>query len=701
MIVLAGGPARSAFRLARLAERVRSVAPRAGDLSASWVHLVDADPLARNAHAILERLLDYEAEAPPDALPRVDLLVVPRLGTISPWSSRATDIARNCGVPVRRIERGTAWSISGTWTDAERAAAAAFLHDRMTEALLPLDRAAELFAAGTPRPLRHIPVADLENANRELGLALAPDEIGYLLEAFRSLGRDPTDVELTMFAQANSEHCRHKIFNATWTVDGVDQPMTLFGMIRHTHAASPGAVLSAYTDNAAVVHGAEVERWLADPGDRVFRRTSEPAHLLLKVETHNHPTGISPHPGAATGAGGEIRDEGATGRGGKPRAGLAGFHVSDLQLPGAPRPWEVPIGRSPRMASALEIMIDGPLGAAAFNNEFGRPNLCGYFRSWTAVVEGEVRGFHKPVMLAGGYGHVRPGHVMKADVPVGSKLVVLGGPALLIGLGGGAASSVGTGDLATADLDFASVQRANAEMERRCQEVIDGCIAAGDRNPIRSIHDVGAGGLSNALPEIVHGAGRGGRFELRDIPTDEPGMSPVELWCNEAQERYVLAIAAEDLPAFAALCERERAPWAVVGEALEAPHLALTDRLLGDPPIDLPTDVILGKPPRQHRDVTRAAPVDAGGPPTGDLRTIARHILQLPTVGSKEFLLTIGDRSITGTVARDQMVGRWQIPVADVAVTTTDLVGNRGEAMAVGERPPVAILDAAASARLA
>jgi phosphoribosylformylglycinamidine synthase len=706
MLVLAGGPARSAFRLAKLTERAAGIAPGAGRLSAGWVHLIDSEPLGAAALATLRSLLDYEASPPPPELPRIDVLVAPRLGTISPWSSRATEIARNCRVPVRRIERAVGWQISGTWTEAERREVAALLHDRMTEVVLPLDQAAALFAAEAPRPIRRVDLLAggrdaLRQADRALGLALADDEIDYLVAAFQALGRNPTDVELTMFAQANSEHCRHKIFNATWTVDGRDEPMTLFQMIRHTHAVAPGAVLSAYADNAAVVHGAEVERWLVDPETRAYRRHREPAHLLMKVETHNHPTGISPHPGAGTGAGGEIRDEGATGRGGKPRAGLCGFHVSDLQLPDAVRPWELPLGHSPRMASALDIMIEAPLGAAAYNNEFGRPNLTGYFRSWTARVGDEIRGFHKPIMLAGGYGHVRPGHVMKADIPPGAALVVLGGPALLSGLGGGAASSVGTGDLASADLDFASVQRANAEMERRCQEVIDACIAQGEHNPIRSVHDVGAGGLSNALPELVHGAGRGGSFELRDVPSDEPGMSPVELWCNEAQERYVLAIAAEDLPRFAALCARERAPWSAVGTATDDGQLVLGDRLLGERPIDLPLDVILGKPPRQHRDVRTAPPVEAGPPPDADPAWIARAVLQVPTVGSKEFLITIGDRSITGTVARDQLVGRWQVPVADVAVTATDYTGYTGEAVAVGERPPVAVLDAAASARLA
>jgi phosphoribosylformylglycinamidine synthase len=708
MLVLAGGLARSPFRIAKLLESARAISPEILDIRATWLHLVDlARELTASERGTLERLLDYEPDPPASSVPRCDAVVVPRPGTVSPWSSKATDIARICGLDaVRRVERGVCWTISGP-VDPRLFA---LLHDRMTEAVLPSIEACEaLFAVAEPRPSRSIPVlsggkAALEAADRAMGLALAPDEIGYLVEAFQALGRDPTDVELMMFAQANSEHCRHKIFNATWTVDGADVDRSLFASIRNTHTVSPGGVLSAYSDNAAVVRGEVVDRFFSD-GDGIYRAHREPAHLLMKVETHNHPTGISPHPGAGTGAGGEIRDEGATGRGGKPRAGLTGFHVSDLHLPGAGQPWEADVGQSPRMAGALEIMRDGPLGGAAFNNEFGRPNLAGCFRTFSLAVEGpegrEIRGFHKPILVAGGYGHVREGHVFKAEVPVGAKLVVLGGPALLIGLGGGAASSVGTGDLAQADLDFASVQRANAEMERRCQEVLDRCIALGDRNPIRSVHDVGAGGLSNALPELVDGASRGARIELREVPTDEPGMTPLELWCNEAQERYVLAIAAEALPSFLAICERERAPCAVVGEATREGSFTLTDRWFRDRPIDVPLELILGKPPRMHRNATSVGPARSPFVADPDLREAAYRVLRLPTVASKEFLITIGDRSISGTVARDQMVGPWQVPVSDVAVTATDFTGVTGEAMAMGERPPVALLSAAASARLA
>jgi len=714
MLVLPGAPARSPFRLARLLDEARPLAPGLTGLTATSVHLAQVARALTAAEAeVLRALLDYEATPSAAQLPRVDVLVTPRPGTISPWSSKATDIVRACGLEaVTRVERATVWTLEGTVTAAEREALSGLLHDRMTEAVLDeLDAAEVLFATEAPRPLRRVPVstegrAALEAADAAFGLALAPDEIDYLLAAFRAEGRDPSDVELMMFAQANSEHCRHKIFNARWTIDGVDMPDSLFGMIRNTHARSPNRTLSAYKDNAAVMAGPEAARFFPDVGDGIYRPHPEHTHVLMKVETHNHPTGISPHPGAATGSGGEIRDEGATGRGAKPKAGLTGFCVSDLRLPDALQPWETHAAHSPRMASALEIMRDGPIGGAAFNNEFGRPNLAGSFRTFTLEVPGpdgqpEVRGYHKPIMLAGGYGNVRDGHTHKDAVPTGSALVVLGGPAMLIGLGGGAASSMATG-ASSAELDFASVQRANPEMQRRCQEVIDRCWALGSHNPIASIHDVGAGGLSNAFPEIVHDAGKGADFELRAIPSAEPGLAPHEIWCNEAQERYVLAIPAERLDDFAALCERERAPWAQVGTATDDGQLTLTDALLGEQPIDLPLEVLLGKVPRTHRHATTAHPPRTPFDPAEiDIEEAAERILRLPTVASKEFLITIGDRSITGTVVRDQMVGPWQVPVADVAVTTTDYTGFTGEAMAMGERPPVALLDAAASARLA
>ena len=694
MHVLFGGPARSAFRIAKLL----SAAPEGvTGLAAHWVHLVDGDI---GDPRVLEALLTYGPERAPAVAPRVDALVVPRPGTISPWSPKATDIARNCGLPLNRIERGVAWTIEGS----ERAAVLPLLHDRMVEAVLPsLEAAQVLFSTEAARPLRHVAVLErgseaLVEANADWGLALAEDEIDYLVAAFRELGRDPSDAELMMFAQANSEHCRHKIFNASWTIDGQDQDRSLFAMIRNTHALNPGGTLSAYKDNAAVVQGLEVDRFF--PRDGVYGVTREPAHMLMKVETHNHPTGISPDPGAATGNGGEIRDEGATGRGGKPKAGLCGFSVSDLKIPGARKPWEAAVGTSPRMATALDIMLEGPIGGAAFNNEFGRPNLTGYFRSFCLEVAGEWRGYHKPIMIAGGYGNVRPGHVEKQGIPDGAAVIVLGGPALLIGLGGGAASSMATGD-SSEDLDFASVQRANPEIERRCQEVLDRCWQLGADNPIASLHDVGAGGLSNALPELVHDAGRGARFELREVPCDEPGMSPMEIWCNEAQERYVLAVSDELLPVFAAICERERAPWAVVGRATVEEQLVLSDAQLGGTPIDMPLEVLLGKPPKMHRDVESVAFERTSFIPDVDLREALYRVLALPTVASKEFLITIGDRSITGTVVRDQMVGPWQVPVADCAITTTDYTGFTGEAMAMGERPPVALLSGPASARLA
>ncbi|MEJ2576616.1 MAG: phosphoribosylformylglycinamidine synthase, partial [Gammaproteobacteria bacterium] len=589
--------------------------------------------------------------------------------------------------------------------------AAAVLHDRMTQSVYPqFDDVSDLFERAQPRPLRSVDLlrggqAALEHANRDWGLALSDDEIQYLVESFTALGRNPTDVELMMFAQANSEHCRHKIFNADWIIDGQPQSHSLFGMIRNTTEQAPDGVLSAYRDNAAVIAGHRAYRFFPDPRSGVYGEHDEPVHILMKVETHNHPTAIAPDPGAATGAGGEIRDEGATGIGAKPKAGLCGFSVSNLRIPGAEQPWEEDFGRPGRIVSALDIMLEGPIGAAAFNNEFGRPNLLGYFRTFEERVPGpqglELRGYHKPIMLAGGLGSIRDEHVVKRDFPPQTPIVVLGGPAMLIGLGGGAASSMTAGASAE-DLDFASVQRANPEMQRRCQEVIDRCWALGDDNPIAFIHDVGAGGLSNALPELVHDAGRGGRFELRTVPNDDPGMSPMEIWCNESQERYVLAVHQARLESFQAICERERCPYAVVGEAVEEEGLVLGDGLLGGTPIDMPLSLLFGKPPKMLRDVDHARFARPALARDGIvLEEAALRVLRLPTVAAKTFLVTIGDRSITGLVARDQMVGPWQVPVADVAVTLTDYRGYSGEAMALGERPPLALLDAAAAGRMA
>ena len=709
MRVFVGGPALSAFRTQKLEVALREKAPGLVSIRATHLMLVstDAELWPAETAALMDILRDPGTPVP-RSMPTVHALVTPRPGTISPWSSKATDIVRICGLTtVKRVERAVAWTIEGDVDNDALQAIFPLLHDRMTEVVLPtVEAAAVLFSGEVPRLLERVPLgadgrAALEAANRRLGLALADDEVDYLVESFTTLGRDPSDAELMMFAQANSEHCRHKIFNASWTLDGEDAPHSLFGMIRNTHKVAPGRVLSAYKDNAAVARGEPARRLFTDPASRLYRFVDEPTHLLMKVETHNHPTGISPHPGAATGNGGEIRDEGATGRGGKPRAGLTGFCVSDLHIPGLRRPWETDASHSPRMASALQIMLEGPIGGAAFNNEFGRPNLTGFFRTLDLQVDGARRGYHKPLMIAGGMGHVRDGHVQKHAIPEGSAIVVLGGPALLIGLGGGAASSMATGDSA-AQLDFASVQRANPEMERRCQEVIDQCISMGENNPVASIHDVGAGGLSNALPELVHDADMGARFELREVPCDEPGMSPMEIWCNEAQERYVLAIAPEDLAAFDALCTRERAPYAVVGHAHSDGRLLLSDRLLNDTPIDMPLDVLLGRTPHMHREDRRVeAPKRPLRTETIDAALALRRVLALPAVASKEFLITIGDRSITGTVVQDQMVGPWQVPVADAAVTATDYVGFGGEAMAMGERPLVALLSGPASGRLA
>ncbi|MCA9548478.1 MAG: phosphoribosylformylglycinamidine synthase [Myxococcales bacterium] len=706
MLICPGAPALSDARLERRLAAVRASNPGVTDLAASHVHVVDVEgALSAEERAVLDRLLQYgpaRAEHPVQGAHRY---VLPRLGTISPWSSKATDIAHICGLQrVRRIERGVMWTFAGTIGD--EVALRRAIHDRMTETVLTdLAGAARLFEHHAARRLEAVPLGAagreaLVAANQRMGLALAPDEIDYLVEAFTALGRDPHDIELMMFAQANSEHCRHKIFNAEFVIDGEPQDASLFKMIRKSTEASPDGVLSAYSDNAAVIEGSLADRFFAH-GDGVYRATREPVHILMKVETHNHPTGISPFPGAATGSGGEIRDEGATGRGSKPKAGLVGFSVSNLRLPGDEQPWERDFGRPERMASALQIMLEGPIGGAAFNNEFGRPALAGYFRTFELEVGGEVRGYHKPIMIAGGYGNIRADHVAKGRIPPGAAIVVLGGPAMLIGLGGGAASSLDAGASAE-DLDFASVQRDNAEMERRCQEVIDRCWAAGDANPVISIHDVGAGGLSNALPELVNDSGRGAIFELREVPNDEPGMAPHEIWCNESQERYVLAIDPERLATFEAWCARERCPYAVLGRATEEGQLVVTDRLFGDRPIDMPLEVLLGKPPRMRRDVSSlAAAPEAFDAERVDLEEAAQRVLRLPTVGDKTFLVTIGDRTITGLVARDQMVGRHQVPVADVAVTASSYDAFTGEAMAMGERTPVALLDSAAAARMA
>jgi len=707
MIALDGLPALSPFRIDRLNADLERLVPGVRLQAARHVYFVDA---AHDATLDLPRLCEV-VQAQAGSARAATLWVVPRLGTRSPWSSKATDILTDCAFPVRRIERGIAFELDGmpaagseAWIAVTRA-----LHDPMTQSVVAtLADAAHIFDAGAAAPLVRVALgADargaLDDANARLGLALAPDEIDYLAERYAELGRDPSDAELMMFAQANSEHCRHKVFNASFTVDGVAQPKSLFAMIRNTHEVSPAQTLSAYHDNAAVIAGNAARRFFADPADGAFRAHAEDVPYAIKVETHNHPTAISPYPGASTGSGGEIRDEGATGRGGKPKAGLVGFSVSDLRIPGLPRPWERNRPLPPRFASAFEIMRDGPLGGAAFNNEFGRPCLGGYFRAFEqeGPILGTRRGYDKPIMIAGGLANLRAPHVDKRTLQDGDAVIVLGGPAMLIGLGGGAASSMAAG-ASSEQLDFASVQRDNPEMERRCQEVIDACWARGETNPIVSIHDVGAGGLSNAIPEILNDSGVGGRIDLRKIPSDDPQLSPMQIWCNESQERYVLGVRPENVAEFEAICARERCPFAVVGHATAERRLVVADAE-SSAPIDLPLDVLFGKPPRMQRDAVRR---DMRMDLVPDVDGIAlddaiMRVLRVPAVGSKSFLVTIGDRTVGGLCSRDPMVGPWQVPVADCAVTISDFDGYAGEAMAMGERTPLALLDAAASARMA
>ncbi len=711
MLRFRGSPALSPFRLEKLLIALRRQVPSITDAYAEFVHFVDGR-LTTHDREILDRLLRYGPNIPPRHLTgEPTFLVIPRPGTISPWSSKATDIAHNCGLQhVRRIERGIGFYLESTQplTTADLSRLQPLAHDRMTEtALTADDDLTTIFTQTEPTPFTRIDLMNggrkaLTMANRELGLALSDEEMDYLLDCFIRLKRNPSDVELMMFAQANSEHCRHKIFNADWIMDGVTQEHSLFAMIRNTHECHPEQVLSAYCDNAAVMTGFPAGRFFPDPADGQYRYHPESVHILMKVETHNHPTAISPFPGAATGSGGEIRDEGATGRGAKPKAGLCGFSVSSLQIPGFIQPWEQDYGKPDRMASALDIMLEGPLGAAAFNNEFGRPNLAGYFRTFEqSGPDGQRRGYHKPIMIAGGLGNIREPDVHKTGLPLGTAIVVLGGPAMLIGLGGGAASSMTAGS-SDEDLDFASVQRGNPEMQRRAQEVIDQCVALGKNNPILSIHDVGAGGLSNAVPEIVHGAERGGIFELREIPNADPGMTPMQIWCNEAQERYVLAIATESLAIFKTFCERERCPYAVIGVVTEAPDLVVNDQQFAHQPVALPMNVLFGKPPKMLREVEHDFPLlPAGDALTATVADAIARVLQFPTVADKSFLITIGDRTVTGLVCRDQMVGPWQIPVSDVAVTATSFDVYTGEAMALGERSPLAILNGPASGRMA
>ncbi|MDI9233568.1 phosphoribosylformylglycinamidine synthase [Limnohabitans lacus] len=707
-----GASALSDFRIAQLLPRLAEISPQIQGIAARFVHLVATTaPLQDAQRQTLSALLTYgEPYAGPSDGPVI--VVSPRIGTVSPWASKATDIAHNCGFEVRRVERLTEYRLtlkSGLLSSAKLSPeqlgqVAAVLHDRMTESAMPSrGDAAALFTALDPAPMAHVDVlgggrAALDAANKAWGLALAEDEIEYLVNAFNGLKRNPTDVELMMFAQANSEHCRHKIFNAEFTIDGVAQPKSLFGMIRNTHQLSPQHTVVAYSDNASVMEGHQIERFVARTSGQGAAYQTEQAlhHVLMKVETHNHPTAISPFPGASTGAGGEIRDEGATGRGSKPKAGLSGFTVSKL--------WgglsDQAGGKPEHIASPLQIMTEGPLGGAAFNNEFGRPNLTGYFREYEQTVDGVVRGYHKPIMIAGGLGQIDAIQTKKIEFPAGTLLIQLGGPGMRIGMGGGAASSMATGTNA-AELDFDSVQRGNPEIERRAQEVINHCWAQGANNPILAIHDVGAGGLSNAFPELTNDAGRGARFDLRAVPLEESGLAPKEIWSNESQERYVMAIAPESLAQFKAFCERERCPFAVVGVATEERQLELVDAGQ-ESPVDMPMDVLLGKPPKMHRDVQTVVRQSPAMDLTGvSLQKAVIDVLSHPTVASKRFLITIGDRAVGGLTHRDQMVGPWQVPVADVAVTLADYQGFAGEAMSMGERTPLASLNAAASGRMA
>ena len=713
ILSLRGRNALSGFRIAKLTEALTGAGLRPASITAEYHHFASVKrALSAAERATLERILTYgpaTGEAPATG---EQWLVVPRLGTISPWASKATDIARQCGLEViERIERGTVWRVAkadgAALTAAELDVLLPLIHDRMTETVLrDLAQAADLFRQVEPQPLATVDVlkggvAALQRANRDMGLALSEDEIEYLCSNFSRIGRNPSDVELMMFAQANSEHCRHKIFNADWVIDGQSRDKSLFAMIRNTHAKHPRGTVVAYSDNSSIIEGARVKRFYPQQGG-AYAYAEDETHILMKVETHNHPTAISPYPGAATGAGGEIRDEGATGRGSRPKAGLTGFTVSNLDIPGFRQPWETGhYGRPAHIASALQIMLEGPIGGAAFNNEFGRPNLCGYFRTFEQEVAGEMRGYHKPIMIAGGLGNIAARHSFKEKIPAGGLLIQLGGPGMRIGLGGGAASSMQTGANIAA-LDFDSVQRGNAEIQRRAQEVIDRCCGMGDANPILSIHDVGAGGLSNALPELVHGAERGGLFDLRAVPSEERGMSPLQLWCNESQERYVLAIAPQSLETFRALCERERCPFAVVGTATADDRLLVRDAVFKNAPVDMELSVLLGKPPKMLRNVahreTRPVAFDISNI---DLHEAALRVLRMPSVADKTFLISIGDRSVGGMTARDQMVGPWQVPVADVAVTLMGFHETRGEAMAMGERTPLALINAAASGRMA
>ena len=711
VLPLRGVTALSDFRVEKLFQKAAALGLPEVKLSSEFWYFVGSEKAldAATVEKLQALLAAQSVEQTPKAREGLHLfLVTPRLGTISPWASKATNIAENCGLEgIERIERGMAVWLEGALTDGQKQQWAALLHDRMTESVLTdIDAAAQLFHHIQSETFSSVDVLGggkeaLVKANTEMGLALSADEIDYLVENYQALNRNPSDVELMMFAQANSEHCRHKIFNADFILNGEKQPKSLFGMIRDTHNAHPEGTVVAYKDNSSVIEGAKIERFYPNAAENQgYRFHEEDTHIIMKVETHNHPTAIAPFAGAATGAGGEIRDEGATGKGSRPKAGLTGFTVSNLNIPGLEQPWEQAYGKPGHIASPLDIMIEGPIGGAAFNNEFGRPNLLGYFRTFEEKFDGQVRGYHKPIMIAGGLGSIQAQQTHKDEIPEGALLIQLGGPGMLIGLGGGAASSMNTGTN-DASLDFNSVQRGNPEIERRAQEVIDRCWQLGDQNPIISIHDVGAGGLSNAFPELVNDAGRGAVFKLREVPLEEHGLNPLQIWCNESQERYVLSILEKDLETFRAICERERCPFAVVGTATDDGHLKVRDDLFSNNPVDLPLNVLLGKPPkttRTDKTVTPSEkPFNAGDI---DITEAAYRVLRLPTVAAKNFLITIGDRSVGGMTHRDQMVGKYQTPVADCAVTMMGFNTYRGEAMSMGEKPTVALFDAPASGRM-
>ena len=711
VLPLRGVTALSDFRVEKLFQKAAALGLPEVKLSSEFWYFVGSEKTldASTVEKLQALLAAQSVEQTPKAREGLHLfLVTPRLGTISPWASKATNIAENCGLEgIERIERGMAVWLEGALTDGQKQQWAALLHDRMTESVLTdIDAAAQLFHHIQSETFSSVDVLRggkeaLVKANTEMGLALSADEIDYLVENYQVLNRNPSDVELMMFAQANSEHCRHKIFNADFILNGEKQPKSLFGMIRDTHNAHPEGTVVAYKDNSSVIEGAKIERFYPNAAENQgYRFHEEDTHIIMKVETHNHPTAIAPFAGAATGAGGEIRDEGATGKGSRPKAGLTGFTVSNLNIPGLEQPWEQAYGKPGHIASPLDIMIEGPIGGAAFNNEFGRPNLLGYFRTFEEKFDGQVRGYHKPIMIAGGLGSIQAQQTHKDEIPEGALLIQLGGPGMLIGLGGGAASSMNTGTN-DASLDFNSVQRGNPEIERRAQEVIDRCWQLGDKNPIISIHDVGAGGLSNAFPELVNDAGRGAVFKLREVPLEEHGLNPLQIWCNESQERYVLSILEKDLDTFRAICERERCPFAVVGTATDDGHLKVRDDLFSNNPVDLPLNVLLGKPPkttRTDKTVTPSKkPFNAGDI---DITEAAYRVLLLPTVAAKNFLITIGDRSVGGMTHRDQMVGKYQTPVADCAVTMMGFNTYRGEAMSMGEKPTVALFDAPASGRM-